>query len=111
MAAIFLVGALSIGMLVSIVTRSQLLANQLAMVISYLPSFLLSGLVFAIANMPRPIQVITYIIPARYFMSLLRGIYLKGLGLRELALQALLLSLFSVVVLALAIRKFRKRLD
>lgn len=110
MAAVFLAGALALGMLISIVTRSQLLASQLAMVLTFLPSFLLSGFMYAIANMPAPIQVMTHLIPARYFVALLKGIYLKGVGLEVLALEAGLLSLFAAGVVTVAHRKFRKRL-
>ncbi len=110
MAAIFLVGALSMGMLISIVTKGQLLASQLAMVTTFLPSFLLSGFMYAIENMPAPLQVITHIVPARYFVNLLKGIYLKGVGLEVLALEAALLALFGAVMLTLAIVKFKKKL-
>ncbi|OGP94452.1 MAG: hypothetical protein A2157_01505, partial [Deltaproteobacteria bacterium RBG_16_47_11] len=64
--AIFLVGALGLGFLLSVVTRSQLLASQLAMVVTFLPAFLLSGFMYSISNMPKAIQVLTYLIPARY---------------------------------------------
>jgi len=111
MASVFLMGALSLGLLISIVTKSQLLASQLAMVLTFLPSFLLSGFMYAIANMPRPIQVVTYAIPARYFVALLKGIYLKGIGLEVLAGQALLLTAFAVVTVLLANLKFHKKLE
>lgn len=110
MAAIFLVGALSMGMVISIVTKSQLLASQLAMVATFLPSFLLSGFMYAIGNMPRPIQLLTHLIPARYFVNLLKGIYLKGVGLEVLAGEAGLLALFGIVMLGLSVVKFKKRL-
>ena len=110
MAAIFLAGALSLGMVISIVTRSQLLASQLAMVLTFLPSFLLSGFVYAIGNMPVPIQLATRLIPARYFVTLLKGIYLKGVGLEILGAEAGLLTLFGAVMVILAIAKFKKRL-
>jgi ABC-2 type transport system permease protein len=110
MAAIFLAGALSLGMVISIVTKSQLLASQLAMVLTFLPSFLLSDFMYAISNMPTPIQMITYLIPARYFVVLLKGIYLKGVGLEILAIEAGLLVLFGAGMLILANVKFRKRL-
>jgi ABC-2 type transport system permease protein len=97
-------------MLISIVTRSQLLASQLAMVLTFLPSFLLSGFVYAIGNMPVPIQLATRLIPARYFVTLLKGIYLKGVGLEILAVEAGLLTLFGAVMVILAIAKFKKRL-
>ncbi|HOQ87562.1 MAG TPA: ABC transporter permease [Phycisphaerae bacterium] len=109
-AAVFLAGALSLGMVISIVTKSQLLASQLAMVLTFLPSFLLSGFMYAISNMPKPIQVVTYLIPARYFVALLKGIYLKGVGLEILALEAGLLVAFGGAMVLLAIVKFKKKL-
>lgn len=111
MAAIFLVGALSLGIFISIVTKSQLLASQLAMITTFLPAFLLSGFMFAISNMPKMIQVMTHLIPARYFVALLKGIYLKGIGLNILFIEAILLTLFGVMMFALANVKFRKKLE
>ncbi len=110
MAAIFLAGALSLGMVISIVTKSQLLASQLAMVLTFLPSFLLSGFMYAIGNMPHAIQVITYLIPARYFVALLKGIYLKGVGLEILVVEAALLAAFGGLMFLVANVKFKKRL-
>ena len=68
------------------------------MMFTFLPAFLLSGFVFAIGNMPRPIQVATHVVPARYFVSLLRGIYLKGVGLEVLAGELVILAVFGVAV-------------
>ncbi|MDD4872429.1 MAG: ABC transporter permease, partial [Kiritimatiellae bacterium] len=110
MAAIFLAGILGAGILISIATRNQLVASQLAMVTTFLPAFLLSGFVFSIANMPHLLQIITYIIPARYFVSLLKGIYLKGIGLAIMGGEALLLAFFGVVVISIAHVKFKKKL-
>jgi len=110
MAAIFLAGALSLGMVISIVTKSQLLASQLAMVLTFLPSFLLSGFMYAIGNMPHAIQVITYLIPARYFVALLKGIYLKGVGLEILVIEAVLLAAFGALMVLVANVKFKKQL-
>ncbi|MGD0232486.1 MAG: ABC transporter permease [Syntrophorhabdales bacterium] len=109
--AIFLVGGLCFGVLISAGARNQLLASQLGMLTSFLPSFLLSGFVFSIANMPAPLRAFTYAVPARYFVSILNGVFLKGIGLRFLALEMGLLSLYAVVVFLLAKRKIRKRLD
>lgn len=109
-AAVFLVGALSMGILISIVTKSQLLASQLAMVLTFLPSFLLSDFMYAVSNMPVPIQVITYIVPARYFVGALKAIYLKGVGLEVIALEAGLLTVFGAAVLTFAIVQFKKAL-
>jgi ABC-2 type transport system permease protein len=111
MASVFLVGVLAMGMLISIATKSQLLASQVAMTATFLPAFLLSGFMFAITNMPRVIQVVTYAVPARYFVALLKGIYLKGVGLEILAGDALLLVVFAVVIVLLANLKFKKRLS
>ena len=110
MAAIFLAGSLSLGLLISIVTKSQLLASQLAMVLTFLPAFLLSGFMYDITNMPRAVQVITHLVPARYFVSLLKGIYLKGVGLEILAFEAGLLTIFAVVMVLIARLKFKKKL-
>jgi ABC-2 type transport system permease protein len=111
MAAIFLAGALSLGMLISIVTRSQLLASQVAMVLTFLPSFLLSGFMYSIDNMPVPVQLITYLVPASYFVTMLKGIYLKGVGLEILAIEAVLLIVFGAALVLLANRRFRKKLE
>lgn len=110
MAAIFLAGALSLGMLISIVTKAQLLASQLAMVVTFLPAFLLSGFMYDIGNMPSAIQAITHVVPARYFVSLLKGIYLKGIGLELLMLEAALLAGFGLVVLLAANLLFKKKM-
>ena len=110
MAAVFLAGALSMGILISIVTKNQLVANQLAVVTTFVPSFLLSGFMYAIANMPQAIQVITYAVPARYFVALLKGIYLKGVGLEILGLEAGLLTAFGIIMALVANFKFKKKL-
>ena len=98
-------------MILSIVLKSQVLANQIAIVSGYLPTLILSGFVFAIENMPLPIQCITYIVPARYFIVLLRGIYMKGVGLSILWVDALLLTIYAVVMVILANRKFKFKLE
>ncbi len=109
-AAIFLTGALAMGMLISIVTKSQLISSQIAVVATFLPAFLLSGFIFTISNMPRPIQAVTYLVPARYFVTILKGIYLKGVGLEFLASQAGFLLVYAAVMLLLARVKFKKKL-
>jgi len=98
-------------MLISIITKSQFLSGQIALVATMLPAFLLSGFVFPISNMPYPIQLFTHIITARYFVVLLRGIYLKGLGLGTLAGEAMLLAVFAALVLAVSHHKFRKKIE
>jgi ABC-2 type transport system permease protein len=109
-ASVFLAGVLAMGILISIVTKNQLLASQLAMTLTFLPAFLLSGLMIPIHNMPTAIQWMTHIVPARYFVTLLRGIYLKGVGVDVLGGEIVLLSAFGVVMVLLAVAKFKKRL-
>jgi len=108
---IFLLGALSLGMLISIKAKSQLVASQVAMVATFLPSFLLSGFMYDIGNMPGWLQAITYAFPARYFVTILKAIFLKGIGLRMLGVEVLFLALFALIVTAAANRKFRKNLE
>ncbi|HSO10368.1 MAG TPA: ABC transporter permease, partial [Desulfoprunum sp.] len=91
LAALFLTGILFFGLLLSIRLKSQVLANQMAIITGFMPTLLLSGFVFAIENMPLPLQILTYIFPARYFIAILRGIYLKGIGLEILWLDAVFL--------------------
>ena len=111
LSAVFLTGALFLGMTLSIKLKSQVLANQLAIIIGFLPTLILSGFVFAIENMPVPLQFLTYIVPARYFIAILRGIYLKGIGLEILWLDALFLALFALLMMALAHRNFSFKLE
>ncbi|CAH2030314.1 ABC transporter permease [Trichlorobacter ammonificans] len=108
---LFLLGALSVGMLISIVARSQLLASQLALIITVLPAFLLSGFIFPLENMPAPIQAVSHVVVARYFVAILRGIYLKDVGLAVLWPHALFLLAFAATVLGTAVLAFRKRLE
>jgi ABC-2 type transport system permease protein len=109
--SIFLFGGLSFGILISIGARNQLVASQIAMLTSFLPSFMLSGFIFAIANMPGPLQLITYLVPARYFVSVLKGVFLKGIGIRLLIVEIFFLSLYAAVVFLIAVRKFRKQVE
>ncbi len=108
--AFFLVGSLCLGLLISIATRNQLLASQIALVGTFLPAFLLSGFMFDIANMPRPLQAITYLIPARYFVSVLKALFLKGVGLTVIAGDVALLILFGTVMVLIANAMFKKKL-
>ncbi|MBI5867217.1 MAG: ABC transporter permease [candidate division Zixibacteria bacterium] len=106
----FLCGALGLGMFISALAKSQLLATQFAMVITFLPAYLLSGFMFAIDVMPVPLQVITFLVPARYFLVVTRGIFLKGVGIEVLWVQGLLMVAFAVLGFLLAVRVFRKEL-
>ncbi|MEW6740786.1 MAG: ABC transporter permease [Nitrospirota bacterium] len=110
LSSIFLFGGLSLGILISIAAKSQLVASQISMVVTFLPAFLLSGFMYAIANMPKPLQMITHIIPARYFVSILKGIFLKGNTFKFLIFETILLTFFGLMVFALANKKFKKRI-
>ena len=111
LSACFLSGALGLGLFISAAARSQVLATQLAMVATFLPTLLLSGFMFSISSMPRGLQAISYLVPARYFLVVTRGIFLKGVGLEVLGLQGLLMIAFAAVGLGLAVARFRKELQ
>jgi ABC-2 type transport system permease protein len=106
---VFLFGALCWGILISALTRSQLLAYQLGMVTSFLPAFLLSGFLYAIENMPVVVRGITHIVPARYFITVLRGVFLKGAGLDVLWQEVGFLVLYGGLVFLAATRKVRQK--
>ncbi len=106
----FLVGALGIGLAISAATKSQMLAIQVAMVATYLPSFLLSGFMFDVANMPTALQAIALFVPARYFITAVRGIFLKGVGPEVLWPYGLGMILFGIAGLTLATRAFKKEI-
>ena len=108
---LFLVGSLGLGLFISAAARSQVLATQVAMVATFIPAFLLSGFMFAIEVMPRPLQALTLLVPARYFLVVTRGIFLKGVGAQVLAPQAAIMVLYAVAGLGLAVAKFRKEID
>lgn len=107
---VFLFGALCWGILLSAVARSQLLAYQMGMITSFLPAFLLSGFIYAIENMPTVIQVITHIFPARYFVSILKGIFLKGIGMEVLWVEFVFLLAYAASVFLLATQKLKQKL-
>jgi ABC-2 type transport system permease protein len=106
----FLLGMLGQGLLISVVTKNQLVATQAGALSALLPSLILSGMVFPIENMPLPLRVLSYAIPARHLVTAMRGVMLKGSGLAELWPALLALVLFAVAVLALATRRFDRRL-
>jgi ABC-2 type transport system permease protein len=106
---LFLFGSLCWGLLLSAATRSQHNAYQMATITSFLPAFLLSGFIYAIENMPAVIQGVTYLIPARYFVTVLKGIFLKGVGLDVLWVEFLFLSAYAAGVFFVATRKMRQK--
>jgi ABC-2 type transport system permease protein len=110
LALIFSVAGLSIGLLASVVAGNQLFANQIVVLSTLLPSMLLSGFMFAIKSMPGWVQTITYAVPARYFVSICRGIMLKDQPFEDLVKPTLFLLVYGIVLMSLAVRRFKKKL-
>ncbi|MBN3032486.1 MAG: ABC transporter permease [Candidatus Saganbacteria bacterium] len=108
---VFLTGAMSLGLLISNVARTGQEAMQASILATMLPGILLSGFVFPIENMPWIIQGLSYLIPARYYLSIVRSIFLKGTGLAYLWPDFLMMLALSVILLAASVRRFRKRLE
>jgi ABC-2 type transport system permease protein len=107
--SLFLVGALGVGLFISTVAETQQVAFQAAMLVSFLPTFMLSGFIFPISSMPRLLQLITYAVPARYFLTALRGIVLKGAGIDVFWRDLAALSGFGAAVLSLAAVRLRRQ--
>lgn len=109
--ALFLLTALGMGLLISVVARSQFVAAMVAIVTTFLPAFILSGFLFDIRSMPRVIQVLTHIVAARYFVTILQTTFLAG-TIPSLILRACLgMGALCLVFLGLALARFHKRLD
>jgi ABC-2 type transport system permease protein len=106
--AVFLVGALGMGLLISTISETQQVAFMIAVTTTMLPTFILSGFVFPIRNMPWIIQAVTYLIPARYFLVALRTIVLKGVGISAFWEEFLFMVLFAVVMLAVSSVRLKK---
>jgi len=109
--SLFLLTALGMGLLISILAKNQFVAGQAAIIVTFLPAFILSGFIFDINSMPAPIQVITHFIAARYFVAILQTIFLAGNVWSVIAWNALALVVMSTVFLGISRRKFRKRLE
>lgn len=110
LSGLFILTTLGLGLFVSTISRTQQQAMMTAQFFIFMPFTFLSGFTFPIENMPHWVQVITYIIPLRYFITIIRGIFLKGVGIAELWPQALALLVFGGVILSLSVLRFRKRL-
>ena len=109
--SLYLAGALGLGLMISTVADSQQVAFQMAMLASFLPTMMLSGFVFPIASMPAPIQAITYVVPARYFLVALRAIVLKGAGLPVFWPQLVALAVYAAFMLTMASRRLKQAVD
>lgn len=107
--ALFLVGAQAFGVLISTMAESQQVAFQIALLTSYLPTLMLSGFIFPITSMPPALRAVTYAVPARYFLVVLRGILLKGVGVMVLWPQLVALIVFASIVLGLASLRLRRQ--
>jgi ABC-2 type transport system permease protein len=110
LSALFLLGSLGIGILISTVSSTQ----QEAMLLSFLillPSIFLSGFFFPLEAMPWVLQALSYLVPLRYMLIIMRGIVLKGVGMTILHSEVIFLTIFSVLTLVVAARRFRKSLD
>jgi ABC-2 type transport system permease protein len=109
--ALFTLVVLGIGYLLSVRIRSQLGASQMAVTLTMMPITLLSGYTFPIDQMPAPIQAMTLLVHARYFVTILRAVFLKGSTIVDLAVPILALVLYAAAIIWIAARSFRKRLD
>ena len=107
--SLFLVGALAFGLLISTIAETQQVAFQVALLTSYLPTLMLSGFIFPISSMPAFLQVVTYVVPARYFLVVLRGIVLKGVPLTTFWFELGALGVFAMVTLGLASLRLRRQ--
>ena len=108
--ALFLIVMLLLGFFISVIAKTQLAASQIALIVTFLPAFLLSGFLFAIEQMPVFIQYVTRVLPARYYVSALKNIFLKGTPVEMLYADLLPLAVFALVPVLLATRAFKKRL-
>jgi ABC-2 type transport system permease protein len=110
LSCIYIVVTLALGLTISTIARTQILANQMAMVIGFLPSFLLSGFTFVITNMPFWLQIITYGIAPRYYVTIVKEIFLKGVGFSFLWRETLVLIAMGIIGLWVATKTFKKAL-
>jgi ABC-2 type transport system permease protein len=108
---LFMVVVLSMGFFISVLAKSQFAASQIALLITFLPAFLLSGFLFSIEQMPIALQWITRILPARYYVSVLKKIFLKGTSMPMLYADLIPLVVFALVLALVATRSFHKRLE
>ena len=107
---VFLAGTSALGMWIGAVSRTQMVAVQLNMLVAYLPGFLLSGASLDLSPMPRALRLLSYAVPARYFVTLLKGIMLKGVGVSVLWPELVALAVFFTVAVGLSVHALQKRL-
>jgi ABC-2 type transport system permease protein len=107
---LFMTAVLSLGYFFSVIAKTQLAASQISLIATFLPAFLLSGFLYPIDQMPIAIQLFTFIVPARYFMSILRNVFLKGTEIHLMWRDLLGLTVFALVLAIGATRVFKKKL-
>ncbi|MEK6570030.1 MAG: ABC transporter permease, partial [Bacteroidota bacterium] len=110
LSGLFVLTTLGLGLFVSTISKTQQQAMMTAQFFFFMPFIYLSGFAFPIENMPPAIQYVTYLIPLRYFIVIIRGVFLKGVGIAELWPQAIPLWIFGLAILTLSVLRFRKRL-
>ena len=103
--------ALSLGLMISTFARSQQVAMMVAQVATILPTIMLSGLIFPIASMPKALQAVTYVVPARYYLLIVRGVMLKGSGASQLVEPTVFLAAVAIVLLTVSVRRFSMTLE
>lgn len=108
--SLFLLAGLGQGLMISVITKNQMVATQLAAVTSMLPATLLSGFIMPVENMPLPLQVLSNVLPARHFMHAVRGIMLRDVAATDLAADSAALALFAVVVIAISTARFKRKI-
>ena len=109
--ALFLLAALGMGLLISSVARNQFVAGQIAIIVTFLPAFILSGFVFDIGSMPAAVRLLTHIVAARYFVAILQSLFLAGDVWVVILPNALALAIMAAIFLGIARMGARKRLD
>jgi len=109
LSSLFLTGALSQGIYISVIARTQLMASQLASLTTLIPTLLLSGFIYPIFNMPKVIQTATYLVPARYYIIILRELFLKAGGIAVMWDEVIFLFLFAFLMLFTAVKRFKKK--
>jgi ABC-2 type transport system permease protein len=110
LSGLFILTTLGLGLFISTIARTQQQAMLIAQFFFFMPFMFLSGFAFPISNMPQIIQLVTYLIPLRYFLEIIRGVFLKGSTLADLWMQSAALAVFGVVILTLSVMRFRQKL-
>ncbi len=108
-AMLFMLGALGAGLFISLISRTQQVAAMVAFLTSFLPAFMLSGFIFPIASMPLALRLLSYAVPAKYFLTIIRGLFLKGSGLDILWPDFLIMLLYAAFFFVISTSRFRKR--